>query len=121
MTESPDVIQTTILDSITEGVFTVDSSFRITSFNSAAEKITGTPREQAVGKPCREILRASICEGRCALHQTMRTGKPIVGKNVVIVDPGGTPPVHQHYHGDPSRTRRRDRGGSGDVPRPYDD
>jgi PAS domain S-box-containing protein len=86
----PDEIQTIILDSITEGVFTIDSSFRITSFNSAAEKITGTPREQAVGKPCREILRASICEGRCALHQTMRTGKPIVGKNVVIVDAGGT-------------------------------
>jgi PAS domain S-box-containing protein len=85
----PDEIQTIILDSITEGVFTVDGSFRITSFNSAAEKITGTPREQAIGKPCREILRASICEGRCALHQTVRTGKPVLGKNVVILDAGG--------------------------------
>jgi PAS domain S-box-containing protein len=83
-------IQTIILDSITEGVFTVDKDFRITSFNSAAETITGTPRERAIGMPCREILRASICEGRCALHQTMRSGKPVVGKNVVILDAAGT-------------------------------
>ena len=85
-----DEIQTIILDSITEGVFTVDQSFRITSFNSAAEKITGTPRARSIGMPCREILRASICEGRCALHQTMRSGKPVLGKNVVIVDAAGS-------------------------------
>jgi len=86
----PDEIQTIILDSITEGVFTVDKSFRITSFNSAAEMITGTPRARAIGMPCREILRASICEGKCALHQTMRSGKPVLGKNVVILDASGT-------------------------------
>jgi PAS domain S-box-containing protein len=86
----PDEIQTIILDSITEGVFTVDKTFHITSFNSAAERITGTPRERAIGMPCREILRASICEGRCALHQTMRSGRPVVGKNVVILDASGT-------------------------------
>lgn len=37
-----------ILDSITEGVFTVDSNWRITSFNRAAEEITGIPRAKAV-------------------------------------------------------------------------
>jgi len=85
----PEEIQTIILDSITEGVFTVDRDFRITSFNLAAEKITGIPRKQANGRYCREILRASICEGRCALHQTMRTGRPAIGKNVVILDGKG--------------------------------
>ena len=30
-----------ILDSIADGVFTVDSDWKITSFNRAAEKITG--------------------------------------------------------------------------------
>ena len=84
-----DEIQTIILDSITEGVFTVDSAFRISSFNHAAESITGIPRQQAIGKRCREILRASICEGHCALHQTMRTGRPVVGKTVVILDVRG--------------------------------
>ena len=81
--------QPIILDSITEGVFTIDRSFRITSFNRAAEEITGTPREEAIGKPCRDILRASICEGRCALEQTMRSGRPVIGKNVQILDAAG--------------------------------
>jgi PAS domain S-box-containing protein len=47
----PEEIRTIILDSITEGVFTVDKAFRIASFNGAAEKITGTPRARAIGMP----------------------------------------------------------------------
>jgi len=39
-----------ILDSISDGVFTVDDQWRITSFNRAAAKITGVPREQALGR-----------------------------------------------------------------------
>ena len=52
----------TILDSIADGVFTVDSDFRITSFNRAAEKITGIRKKEAVGRHCWEVFRASICE-----------------------------------------------------------
>jgi len=33
-----------ILDNLQEGVFTVDLNFRITSFNRAAENITGVLR-----------------------------------------------------------------------------
>ena len=84
-----DEIQTIILDSITEGVFTVDPEFRISSFNRAAEEITGISRQEAIGRRCRDILRASICEGHCALHQTMRTGKPVAGKAVSILDAKG--------------------------------
>lgn len=78
-----------ILDSITEGVFTVDQYWRITSFNKAAETITGISREEALGQPCKDILRANICEGSCALRETIRTGKPIVGKGVTILDADG--------------------------------
>lgn len=78
-----------ILDSITEGVFTVDREWRISSFNRAAEKITGIPRERAIGKPCKDILRADICEGRCALASTMKSGKPVVSKNITILDDKG--------------------------------
>ncbi|HNS99509.1 MAG TPA: PAS domain-containing protein, partial [Polyangiaceae bacterium] len=38
-----------VLDSINEGVFTVDGDWRITTFNRAAEKITGISREEAIG------------------------------------------------------------------------
>ena len=39
-----------ILDSIADGVFTVDSQRKITSFNRAAEEITGIKKEEAIGQ-----------------------------------------------------------------------
>ena len=78
-----------ILDSITEGVFTVDLEWRITSFNRAAEELTGVPRVRAIGKPCKDILRASICEGQCALGKTMDTGAPVMNRSITILDSRG--------------------------------
>ena len=45
----------TILDSITEGVFTVDRDWNITYFNRAAEEITGIERGEALGRKCFEV------------------------------------------------------------------
>ena len=42
--------QNVILDSISEGVFTVDLDWRITSFNRAAEEISGIKRHEAIGR-----------------------------------------------------------------------
>ena len=50
-----------ILDSVTDGVFTVDREWRITSFNTAAERITGVPHDMAFGQRCCDVFRASIC------------------------------------------------------------
>ena len=58
-----------ILDSIADGVFTVGPDWRITSFNRAAERITGVSRKEAIGKPCSEVFRASMCEADCALRR----------------------------------------------------
>jgi PAS domain S-box-containing protein len=78
-----------ILDSITEGVFTVDSDWRITSFNRAAEEITGIPRTKVLGQKCSDILRADVCETQCALRETIATSKPIINKAVHILDARG--------------------------------
>ena len=51
-----------ILDSIADGVFTVDHHWRITSFNRAAEKITGVSRTEALGQRCRREAAAG-CHG----------------------------------------------------------
>lgn len=75
-----------ILDSIADGVFTVDADFNITSFNHAAEKITGIDREEAIGRHCWEVFRASICEKCCALGETMKTGNQIVNQSIFIVN-----------------------------------
>ena len=81
--------QNIILDSIADGVFSVDKDWRISSFNRAAEKITGVSRKDAVGQLCKDVLKADICERNCCLRATMRTGKPIVNKNVYIIDAEG--------------------------------
>jgi len=78
-----------ILDSIADGVFTVDKDWRITSFNRAAEQITGVTRKDAIGRPCREVLKADVCEGGCALRETMETGHTIISKPVDIIDAHG--------------------------------
>jgi PAS domain S-box-containing protein len=81
--------QDVILDSINEGVFTVDLDWRITSFNRAAERITGSRRDKAVGRPCCEVFRANICESNCALRRTLNTGKPVVNATAYIINVAG--------------------------------
>jgi PAS domain S-box-containing protein len=78
-----------ILESISDGVFTVDEGWHVTSFNRAAEAITGIRREQAIGRPCCEVFRASLCETDCALRTTFATGKPVVGRSAFIVRADG--------------------------------
>jgi PAS domain S-box-containing protein len=79
----------TILGSIADGVFTVDQDWRITSFNRAAERITGVPSGEAIGKQCSDVFHADICERGCALRQTVETGKELVGVRARILDSGG--------------------------------
>ena len=76
----------TILDSINEGVFTVDLSWRITSFNYAAEKITGVQRDEAIGHSCCDVFHADICQQACALRRTFETKRPIVNATAHIVN-----------------------------------
>ncbi len=78
-----------ILDSIAEGVFTVDAEWKITSFNRAAEKITGIKKDEAIGRHCWDVFRASICESRCSLRQTIETGQQIVNQAIFIVNSKG--------------------------------
>ncbi len=78
-----------ILESISDGVFTVDLDWHITSFNRAAEEITGILREEAIGRRCSEVFRSSMCESDCPLKRTIETGKPIIGKSCYIIDSEG--------------------------------
>lgn len=78
-----------ILESISDGVFTVDPSWRITYFNRAAEEITGVPRKEALGRFCWDVFRSNMCEEGCALRETLKTGKPIIGKTGYIINAAG--------------------------------
>ncbi|MBD3236157.1 MAG: PAS domain-containing protein [Candidatus Eisenbacteria bacterium] len=78
-----------ILDSIADGVFTVDRDWNITSFNRAAERILGVDREQAIGQKCFDVFRADICQSACALRHTIETGEQLIDKRVNILDAEG--------------------------------
>ena len=78
-----------ILESISDGVFTVDRQWRVTSFNRAAEQITGVDRREAIGRLCSEVLRADMCGESCALRQTLETGRPVIGRTGWFIDADG--------------------------------
>ena len=75
-----------ILESISDGVFTVDHNWRIMSFNRAAEEITGTSRDEAIGRFCWEVFRSNMCEGDCALKRTMKEGKSFLSSSTYIIN-----------------------------------
>ena len=75
-----------ILNSIADGVFTVDSEYRITSFNKAAQDITGFLANEAIGKPCHTVFRSTVCREECPLKTTVRTGEPVSNFEIEIVD-----------------------------------
>lgn len=79
----------TILESISDGVFTVDREWRITYLNRSAERIIGINRSDALGRLCCEMFRSSLCEGACALRKTLEQGKPIIDLACTIIDNRG--------------------------------
>ena len=79
-------VQDVILDSIADGVFTIDGDSRITSFNRAAEEITGTPRSAAIGQKCFDVFQANICQTACALRETMESGQPVIDRRINILN-----------------------------------
>ena len=84
----------TILSCVADGVFTVDCHFRITSFNKAAERITGVPVERAIGKRCSDVFHADICERGCAIRQTLDNGCELIDQPArILTDRGRSIPI----------------------------
>lgn len=95
-----------ILESIPDAVFTIDSGWRITSFNHAAETLTGIGRDDAMRLPCRDIMKSSACNGDCPLRRTMETGVPVTGFPVSFLRRDGA-----RIQADISASVLRDAGG----------
>ncbi|HEX7241413.1 MAG TPA: PAS domain-containing protein [Longimicrobiaceae bacterium] len=45
-----------VLEAIRDGVYTLDAEWRVTYWNGAAERILGTPRDAALGRPFEEVV-----------------------------------------------------------------
>jgi PAS domain S-box-containing protein len=74
-----------IFRSIPHGIFTIDEHGRITSFNHAAEQITGFPAAEAIGKRCYDVFRTDICQQDCPLKRSVRTKEKIEDREVTIL------------------------------------
>jgi PAS domain S-box-containing protein len=78
-----------VIQSISDGVMTVDSDWRITCFNDAAERISGVPREKAIGRRCYEVLKSNICRDTCAIQYSIETGRPVVNLAIYLENSHG--------------------------------
>jgi PAS domain S-box-containing protein len=78
-----------VLDSVAEGIFTVDLEWNITFFNQAAGEITGIPPSQAVGQKCWEIFASNVCDGACPMRPCLKTGQPVRNKSGFLLRADG--------------------------------
>ncbi len=74
-----------ILESISDGVFTVNHEWKIMFFNKAAEEITGFSRNEAIGRYCWEVFRSNMCKDNCALKKTMKEERSFVSSSTFII------------------------------------
>jgi PAS domain S-box-containing protein len=84
------LIGSVIFENIPHGIFTVDQNGRITSFNRAAEVMTGWKRDEVMGTFCSKVFRASHCERACFLRQSIVHGEPHRDEEVTITRRDGT-------------------------------
>ena len=73
---SPDQIRL-VLDSLSEGVCTVDHDWAITSFNQSAQAMTGLPSEEALGAPFSTLVDCGMLECRDLLQGVMGSGTTV--------------------------------------------
>jgi len=72
-----------IIDNLYDGVYFVDRERVITYWNKGAERITGYPAEQTIGRACRDNLLnhvtangVELCKNNCPLAAVMEDGTP---------------------------------------------
>ncbi len=86
----PENLTNAILDSIGEGLFTVDKNFKINYFNLAAEKITELKRDDVIGKFCKYIFKSELCYKNCPIAQVLESGENLYDVESEIKNENGT-------------------------------
>ena len=74
-----------ILEAVALGVIAMDRNGFITFFNRAASQISGVSPESALGRPCREVLKSSLCESECPLARAMEAKENQYGRDAVFI------------------------------------
>ena len=73
-----------VLDSIAEGVFTVDRDGMVTSFNRTAEQILGCAAEDVLDRRTTDRFPAEICGTGSPLDETLHAGRVVRNRELVV-------------------------------------
>jgi PAS domain S-box-containing protein len=73
-----------ILDSIAEGVMTLDRDGRITSLNRTAERILALSPDEVLGRSGRDIFPSEIAGPASPLSETLQTGGSVRDREVLV-------------------------------------
>ena len=75
-----------LLGNLHIGVFTVNSKRKITSFNPAAEFLTGFKEAEVVGKYCHQVFKNDLCQGECRFHEAVEAEQTSLSFDVQFTD-----------------------------------
>lgn len=79
-----------ILNQLPDGLVTMDKKGRITYFNTAAEHITGIPRDDAVGMHCRNLFQSTTCKTERIPVKGDQAGKNLYDREFRVTRLDGT-------------------------------
>jgi DNA-binding CsgD family transcriptional regulator len=71
-------------------LFTVDDGLTVLAWNAGAERLTGVPEGDAIGRPCWQLLAGLgedgdvICHARCANARLAREGFPLRTRPMLV-------------------------------------
>ena len=85
----PRMAYSSLVENLAEGIFTINTRWRITAFNQAAERITGYRRAEVLGRHCWDIFRSDVCQSGCPLRNTLETGITRMDQDVRMVHKEG--------------------------------
>ena len=78
-----------ILDSIAEGVITIDKEFKIKFINKAAEEFSGLQIGELYNNICKRIFKSELCKDACPITKVIETGKNVYDCKSKIVNKDG--------------------------------
>jgi PAS domain S-box-containing protein len=77
-------------------IFAFDEELRVVTWNEAAERLTGIPGEDAIGRPCWDVIRGvdddgnRVCHKGCSRARIIREGRCLAAAELIAHTPRGS-------------------------------
>ena len=73
-----------------DALFAMDAQMRVTTWNEAAEQLTGKPAAEVIGRPCWEAIAglnqdgSAACRPDCAWIRSLRSGRLVSSQDLLV-------------------------------------